>query len=443
MLVGTFNLSTEQTIEYLRTLPSIRERCGRVHDLAKQGKLEYFDYHPEKEEDVTNYCIKIIRRDFGDDFATIPPHGRWRHLDAGISRVTPLIAYWDTLNPPPDHKEKTKRLLDLFLVSVLLDAGAGNDWTYRDETSGQSFGRSEGLGVASFNMFRDGFFSGDVQQPHQVDAKGLEQITAERTAQAMQVSSNNPMAGLEGRASLLVNLSHALKSNPTFFGAEGRPGNMIDFLESESIADGSSRRIPLAALWHVLVSGLASIWPTDRTTLGGVPLGDVWPCKALQIHAAAAVGEGDELVPFHKLTGWTTYSLVEPIEKILGWKFDGLEDMTGLPEYRNGGLLLDLGVISLRPQAIPASYYPSASSPIPRLPASHPAIVEWRAMTVIELDRIAEQIRAKLDLSKEQLTLAQVLESATWKGGREIAKEKRLESGGGPPIEIISDGTVF
>ena len=58
-------------------------------------------------------------------------------------------------------------------------------------------------------------------------AKGLEQITAEKTAQVMQVSSENPMVGLEGRASLLVNLSHALKSNPTFFGAEGRPGNMI------------------------------------------------------------------------------------------------------------------------------------------------------------------------------------------------------------------------
>jgi hypothetical protein len=57
-------------------------------------------------------------------------------------------------------------------------------------------------------------------------------------------------------------------------------------------------------------------------------------------------------------------------------------------------------------------------------------------------DRIAEQIRAKLDLSREQLSLAQVLESATWKGGREIAKEKRPESGG-PPIEIVSDGTVF
>jgi Protein of unknown function (DUF1688) len=73
------------------------------------------------------------------------------------------------LEPPPDRKEKTKRLIDLFLVSVLLDAGAGNDWTYRDETSGMSFNRSEGLGVASFNMFKDGFFSGDVDRPHRVD----------------------------------------------------------------------------------------------------------------------------------------------------------------------------------------------------------------------------------------------------------------------------------
>jgi hypothetical protein len=189
----------------------------------------------------------------------------------------------------------------------------------------------------------------------------------------------------------------------------------VDYLESESIADGPSRRVPLAALWHVLVTGLAPIWPKDRTTLGGVPLGDVWPCDALKSHAhPPGDSEGDELVPFHKLTGWTTYSLIEPIEKILGWRFDGLEDMTGLPEYRNGaciawppscallwslahilsssfwggiegGLLVDLGVLSLKPSTIAAEYYPSADSSILRLPPSHPAVIEWRAMTVIEL----------------------------------------------------------
>lgn len=62
-------------------------------------------------------------------------------------------------------------------------------------------------------------------------------------------------------------------------------------------------------------------------------MGDVWPCEALR---PTVVNEGDELVPFHKLTGWLTYSLLEPIGKILQWKFEGIEDMVGLPEYRNG-----------------------------------------------------------------------------------------------------------
>lgn len=158
----------------------------------------------------------------------------------------------------------------------------------------------------------------------------------------------------------------------------------------------------------MLIEGLAVIWPASRTQLGGVPLGDVWPCNALKV-AAKPFTEGDDLVPFHKLTGWTTYSLLEPLQQILKWQFEGLEDLTGLPEYRNGpfsrlklhhayaqltslamklalgGLLVDLGVLSVRADVIPRSFYPDPSSEIPRLPPSHPVIIEWRAMTVIEL----------------------------------------------------------
>jgi hypothetical protein len=108
---------------------------------------------------------------------------------------------------------------------------------------------------------------------------------------------------------------------------------MVDFLETESKLEGSTRRVPVAALWYTLIHGLASIWPTDRTKLAGIPLGDVWPCDVLKRDSA---DEAEALVPFHKLTGWTAYSLIEPIEKILGWKFEGKENMTGLPEYRNG-----------------------------------------------------------------------------------------------------------
>ncbi|PCH44372.1 DUF1688-domain-containing protein [Wolfiporia cocos MD-104 SS10] len=432
-------LTAEQTAAYLRTLPAIRERCGRVHALAQQNKLEYFTYDPDREADVAAFCVDIIKRDFGTNYASIPPHGRWRHLDAGRPRVEPLIAQWKAISNPPDQKEITKRLVDLFLVSVLLDAGAGNVWSYREAASGQSFARSEGLGVASIKMFEDGFFSSDVSNPHRVDAEGLSKITAERTAVAMQVTESNPMVGIEGRTSLLINLSKALRASPKYFGVAARPGNLVDFLELESKPDGATRRVHIFALWTALIEGLASIWPATRTNLGGVPLGDVWPCSALRTTAST---EGDELVPFHKLTGWITYSLIEPIAKVLGWRFEGIEYMTGLPEYRNGGLLVDLGVLTLRPAVIPSSFYPDPASEIPTLPPSHPAIVEWRAMTIIELDRIADAIREKLGLTAEELTLAQVLESATWKGGREIAKQKRPATGG-PPIDIESDGTVF
>ena len=131
-----------------------------------------------------------------------------------------------------------------------------------------------------------------------------------------------------------------------------------------------------------------------------------------------------------------------------------------LLNLKAGGLLVDFGVLVLRPNTISSSLYPDIHSGIPKLPTSHPALVEWRAMTVIELlvfrllslifltishlyrDRIAAGIRSSFGVDEKQLSLAQVLESATWKGGREIARRKRPETGG-PPIEIESDGTVF
>ena len=129
----------------------------------------------------------------------------------------------------------------------MLDAGAGNVWSYTEESSGQKFARSEGLGVASVHMFAEGLFSGDPDQPYRVDgkrtapviqippgteseflaAKGLANVTTERTAVAFQVTESNPMVGLEGRTSLLVNLSKALSSNSEFFGPDARPGNIV------------------------------------------------------------------------------------------------------------------------------------------------------------------------------------------------------------------------
>ena len=109
-----------------------------------------------------------------------------------------------------------------------------------------------------------------------------------------------------------------------------------DFLESESRMDGTQRVVPLAAIWHCLIEGLNPIWPS-RIQLGGVSLGDVWPCTALK---SESTPQGDDLVPFHKLTMWITYSIIEVFQRVANWRVEGLEDMTGLPEYRNGTQIL-------------------------------------------------------------------------------------------------------
>lgn len=72
---------------------------------------------------------------------------------------------------------------------------------------------------------------------------------------------------------------------------------------------------------------------------------------------------------------------------------------------------------------------------------SDPAIVAWRSLTVALLDRIAPLVREQLGVTAAQFPLARVLEGGTWAAGREIARTKR--SGGGPPLLIHSDGTVF
>ena len=57
----TGTIPPEQKAAYLRTLPAIRERCNKVYELAKQGKLQYFDYHPEKEADAVDLCIDLMK----------------------------------------------------------------------------------------------------------------------------------------------------------------------------------------------------------------------------------------------------------------------------------------------------------------------------------------------------------------------------------------------
>jgi len=124
-----------------------------------------------------------------------------------------------------DNQERTRRLLDLFLVSVLLDAGAGTKWQYKSKESGRIYRRSEGLAVASLEMFKAGTFSSS-SELCQVDSAGLKKLDLATVARGLQVTESNPLDGLEGRTNLLLRLGDALQ-NQEVFGLEARPGNML------------------------------------------------------------------------------------------------------------------------------------------------------------------------------------------------------------------------
>lgn len=172
----------------------------------------------------TNQFSLCEKRDYAPDYESIPPHGRWQHFDVGgRPRIDQLLNSWPS---SIDAQERTRRLIDLFVVSVLLDAGAGNKWTYKSKESNKYFVRSEGLAVASLEMFKSGLFSSDPTEPCQVDGAGLKKVTVEALAKGMQHSDENPLEGLEGRAGLLTRLSDAL-NNQEFFGVDARPGNML------------------------------------------------------------------------------------------------------------------------------------------------------------------------------------------------------------------------
>jgi hypothetical protein len=405
---------TASAVAILRAPETIRLRCANVLRAVVAGRSVHFTVERARLGAVAERVARLTRARFPD--GRIPYHSRWRHFEAGgVDRK----AEFQARLAEHDTAALARAQIDLALISVLLDAGAGPQWRYAERESGQSFARSEGLAVASFRAFMAGRYSSDPAQPCRVDAQALARIDAASLALDFQVSPENPLVGLEGRAALLRRLGQALSAQPQTFGADagmGRPGQLYDALATAPLT--------AARILALLLDRFSAIWPSGQS-LGGVPLGDAW-----RHELAGGDGPSAGWVPFHKLSQWLAYSLLEPFEWA-GITVQGLDALTGLPEYRNGGLLLDAGVITPRDP----TYAQRSHSPADLW------VIEWRALTVALLDELAPLVRTELGLSAAQLPLACILEGGTWAAGREIAAERRV--GGAPPVTIDSDGTVF
>jgi hypothetical protein len=394
----------------LRTARAVRDGAERVLAEGLAGRLEHFEVHLEALPALAGRVVQISRSTY-PDLRAVPIHGRYRHFGVG---GTDRLALLDERLAGATVAEKLLARADLVITSVLLDAGAGAAWSYREPASGKSFNRSEGLAVASHDWFAAGGLSGDGEHPLRVDASRLRALDVDAVARAFQVRPDNPLLGLPGRVAVLRALGHAIESDAARFGAGvARPGQLAVHLLGRAHAGV----LPAEEILSALLGAFGAIWP-GRESLDGVALGDVWTHSRLG------------RLPFHKLSQWLAYSLVEPLEQA-GLRVTDIDALTGLPEYRNGGLFIDGGVLRPRHRGVLEQTHAIGSD----------VIIEWRALTVALLDRIAEEMRQALGLTALELPLAKVLEAGTWRAGRVLALEKR--SDGGPPIQIVSDGTVF
>ncbi|BBY18798.1 URC4/urg3 family protein [Mycolicibacterium litorale] len=389
-------MTPDGAVAALRTTDAVRDRAGQLLRRARAGESAWFTVCDDALGNAAGVVAEVTRTRYPD--LSIPFHSRWRHFEAGgVNRAAGLEA-------------SPQAMIDLAVVSVLLDAGAGADWKFSEASTGQRFSRSEGLAVASWHAFADGVFSADPADPLRVDAAGLKAVTVDDLAAAFQVSADNPLVGLDGRVELLHRLGDAVTTD--VFG--GRPGGLFDALTASTQTVGAHDILAL------LLDTLSLIWLSGNE-IAGHPVGDCW-------RHAAVTGGGltDGWVPFHKLSQWLTYSLLEPFTWA-GVEVTGVDALTGLPEYRNGGLLIDTGVLILRDPEYASRTWQVGDE----------LVVEWRALTVALLDELAPLVCAQLGA---EMPLACVLEGGTWAAGRELARRTR---GGLPPLTIASDGTVF
>ena len=401
----------------LLSAKAVRERAHRLLAIGLDEGLPHFRVDLGRLDVAADLVVATTHKAY--PALDVPFHARWRHFMVGGRdrwREIDEAATWR------DACERARAAFDLAIVSVLLDAGAGPQWAYRDAATGVSVGRSEGLALASLAMFAAGAFSSDPRRPLRADTAALQSLTSDGLGHSFQVSGANPLSGLAGRGDLLRRLGSTIAASPEIFARvdDARPGGLFDALAAASAGGG----LPAPTILDAVLRQLGPIWPS-RLELGGLALGDCWH------HPALVIGDATNgLVPLHKLSQWLAYSLIEPLQ-VAGIEVTDIDGLTGLAEYRNGGLFIDTGVLRLRDPKAAEAQHDVAST----------LVVEWRALTVALLDRLAELVRNRLGRDAISFPLAKVLQGGTWAAGREIARARR--AGGAPPIKVVSDGTVF
>ena len=309
----TSKTTDSKSLSVLLSAAAVRQRCRWILEAARAGTLNHFVY----DDSVLDDCAQIVAQETRTNYPdlVVPYHSRWRHFETPAGDLSDLLL--DYVGASDDGRCRAE--LDLVFISVLLDAGAGGRWQYRDDDTGMVYHRSEGLAVASIRMFVAGLFSSDPASPCQVDSDALIALDVNGLKSGFKANGDNPLPGLAERTLLLNRLGEVLADSV----ATGlcRPCDWI-------LDNLGERPVTADHLLAVVLTHLNPIWPQGHIE-DGVALGDVGYHPV-----ACSAEEFPGLVPFHKLSQWLTYSLIEPLARG-GIEVCELNGLTGLAEYRD------------------------------------------------------------------------------------------------------------
>lgn len=389
---------------------SIRRAARALFNLAQLGELEHFELHAA----TLDTLVKDMTR--GLEPAQVAPHTQWRNFEQdGIQRIAAFNKQLSSsLSTPMDCAQAR---LDLLFLNEALETGGNGTWRYYDALSDRTLTRTEALATATLRLLQNGFFSAYPEAPFRVDAIRLRQITESQLATSLQISNENQiLGGVEAKLARLSTLANYLENTPEFKDRSGsRPGNILNFFRPR--AD-----MALEPLFTFLAQSLTSIWPGN--THNGRAIGDAWHHSALK---SDSVLQG--IVPIHRITQWLHYAIAPALSES-GLHSFPTTDLSGLPGYRNTGLLIDSGIIQPRSQDLLSREHLLGDEPI----------VELRCLTIGVMGRALESIHQQLSLDHDTFPMAK-LNGLFWHAGR--AKASGLRPGGSPPFSVRDQGVPF
>ena len=252
---------------------AVRDRAQRMLALGLDDKLPNFRVDLGRLDDAVDFVLSVLKKNY--PALDVPFHSRWRHfVTHGVDRHAGLAEDF------ADKTEQARSDFDLAILSVLLDAGVGPQWRYWDADNRRILPALRDLAVASINLFARGDFSsrrGDGANQLRVDADALTNLETATLRDGFQVTDDNPLVGIEGRADLLRSLGRLVSQRPEIFALQRFTATRRIFRSSRRQSQwhhnfGAAHTVRIAAAIRTDLAVAADAWRRAARRLLATPV---------------------------------------------------------------------------------------------------------------------------------------------------------------------------